>query len=127
MGLRINKDLKFKRSISIDDIIPYVNNGLTVMYEKKEYEVIGCINVGDRLILQDPQKTNCELIVGLNNSVKPLLHKMDSMKNDEKEKYQSLLDDVKYEAKGVWTVTEWLSSKLFDYKDLIGQGLAEEL
>jgi hypothetical protein len=66
---------------------------------KKTYEVIGCINVGDRLILQDPQKTNCELIVGLNNSVKPLLRKMDSMKNDEKEKYQSLLDDVKYERK----------------------------
>lgn len=89
--------------------------------------VIGCINVGDRLILQDPQKTNCELIVGLNNSVKPLLHKMDSMKNDEKEKYQSLLDDVKYEAKGSWDVTEWLNSNLFDYKGLIGKGLAEEI
>ena len=127
MGLRINKNIKIPRSISIDEILPYLSGELKVMYDNKEYKVIGYLNNGERLVLQDSQKTDCELIVGLNNSVKPLLRKMDSMTNDEKEKYQSLLDDVKYGTKGPWDVTEWLNSKLFDYKDLIGEGMAEEL
>ena len=126
MGLRINKNIKIPRSISIDEILPYLSGELKVMYDNKEYKVIGYLNNGERLVLQDSQKTDCELIVGLNNSVKPLLRKMDSMTNDEKEKYQSLLDDVKYGTKGPWDVTEWLNSKLFDYKDLIGEGMAEE-
>lgn len=127
MGLRINKNIKIPRSISIDEILPYLSGELKVMYDNKEYKVIGYLNNGERLILQDSQKTDCEMIVGLNNLVKPLLRKMDSMTNDEKEKYQSLLDDVKYGTKGPWDVTEWLNSKLFDYKDLIGEGMAEEL
>ena len=61
------------------------------------------------------------------DQVKPLLRKMDSMTDDEKDYYQSLLDGVADHTKDVWEVTEWLNRKLFDYKDLIGKGLAEEL
>ena len=61
------------------------------------------------------------------DQVKSLLRKMESMTNDEKEHYQSLLDGVADHTKDVWEVTEWLNRKLFDYKGLIGQGLAEEM
>ena len=87
---------------------------------------MGYIGFRDKLILKDLQQLDCELIVEI-DKVKPLLRKMDSMTNDEKEYYQSLLDGVANHTKGVWEVAEWLNNKLFDYKDLIGKGLAEEL
>ena len=99
---------------------------MTVKYAQKEYKVIGYLWFRDKLILQDTQQQDCELIVEM-DQVEPLLRKMNSMTSDEKEYYQSLLDGVKDGTKGVWEATEWLNHKLFDYKDLIGQGLAEEM
>jgi len=109
------------------DILPRISGELTVRYAQKEYKVIGYVGEDDceRLILTDPQQSDCELIVEM-DKVKPLLRKMKSMTIDGKERYKELLDGVKDGTKGVWEVTEWLNRKLFDYKDLIGQGLAEE-
>lgn len=87
---------------------------------------MGYIDFRVKLILQDLQQPDCELIVEI-DKVKPLLRKMDSMTSKEKEKYQELLDGVANQTIGVWEVAEWLNNKLFDYKDLIGKGLAEEL
>jgi len=113
-------------SLLVDDILPWMTGRLTVKYVQKEYIVIGYIGDCERLILQDPQQPDCELIVEM-EKVKPLLRKMESMTNDEKERYQKLLDGVTNQNTEIWEVTEWLNRKLFDYKDLIGQGLAEEL
>ncbi len=124
MGLRINKKIKVKLSPDIDDILSWISGGLNVTYAGKEYKVVGYY--GDKLILQDPQQSDCELIVDL-KKVKPLLRRMDSMTYDEKTRYQELLDGVANQTKSVWEVTEWLNLNLFDYKDLIGEGLAEEL
>ena len=125
MGLIINKNIKITRYVSLDDISPYISNGLTVKYAQKEYKVIGYHASPDRLFLQDLQQQDCELIVEM-DKVKPLLRKKDSMTDEEKEFYQSLLDGVKSGAKSIGEITEWLNCKLFDYKDLIGKGLAEE-
>jgi len=112
-------------SLLVDDILPWMTGRLTVKYVQKEYIVIGYIGDCERLILQDPQQPDCELIVEM-NKVKPLLRKINSMTDKEKDHYQSLLNGVRNGAKGVWEVTEWLNDNSFDYKDLIGQGLAEE-
>lgn len=80
----------------------------------------------ERLILQDSQQPDDELIVEM-SKVKPLLRKMDSMTSDEEERYKKLLIGVANLTTDVWEVTEWLNRKLFDYKNLIGNGLAEEL
>ena len=109
------------------DILPRISGELTVRYAQKEYKVIGYVGEDDRerLILTDPQQSDCELIVEM-DKVKPLLRKMKSMTIDGKERYKELLDGVTNQTTEVWEVTEWLNRKLFDYKDLIGKGLAEE-
>jgi hypothetical protein len=109
------------------DILPRISGELIVRYAQKEYKVIGYVGEDDRerLILTDPQQSDCELIVEM-DKVEPLLRKMKSMTIDEKERYQELLDGVTNQTTEVWEVTEWLNRKLFDYKDLIGKGLAEE-
>ena len=125
---RINREMvDNNRYIEVlDEILPMISRGLTVKYAQKEYRIIGYIDdCGKKLILKDLQQSDCELIVEM-GKVKPLLRKMDSMTDKEKEKYQSLLDGVTNHTTNVWVVTEWLNDNLFDYKDLIGQGLAEE-
>ena len=126
MGLRINKNIKITPSISIDIIMPLISDRLTVKYKNKEYRIIGYRISPEKLFLQDPQQPDCELIVEV-NKVKPLLRKMESMTNDEKKEYQSLLDGVANHTKSVWEVTEWLNKNQFDYKNLIGDKLAEEI
>ena len=123
--LRLNKNSKGKSRIRIDDILPRRSGLLTVMYAQKEYKVIGYLDYRDKLILRDTQQQDCENIVEM-GKVKPLLRRMDSMTSKEKERYQELLDGVAGRTTNVWEVTEWLNDNLFDYKDLIGQGLAEE-
>ena len=127
MPLKLGKHL-IRNYLSGDDILPRIIGGLTVSYAQKEYKVIGYVGEDDRerLILTDPQQSDCELIVEM-DKVKPLLRKMKSMTIDEKERYQELLDGVTNQTTEVWEVTEWLNRKLFDYKDLIGKGLAEEM
>lgn len=126
MGLRINKNIRITPSISIDIILPLISDGLRVKYNNKEYKVVGYHASSERLFLQDPQQPDCELIVEV-NKVKPLLRKMESMTNDEKEEYQSMLDGVANHSTGAWEVTEWLNKNQFDYKNLIGDKLAEEI
>lgn len=126
MALRINSKTKVYRPLWAEDIIPRISGNLIVKYAQKEYKVIGYHDLPNRLYLQDPQEPDCELIVEM-DKVKPLLRKMGSMTNDEKDYYQSLLDGVADHTIDVWEVTEWLNRKLFDYKDLIGKGLAEEI
>lgn len=125
MALKINSSFKYHPTIEMEDVLPRIVGRLTVLYNQKEYKITGYLDDRIRLILQDPQQPDCEIIVYL-DKVKPLLRKMDSMTNDEKDYYQSLLDGVADHTKDVWEVTEWLNRKLFDYKDLIGKGLAEE-
>lgn len=117
---------KNKPSLVIDDILPRISSDLAVIYAQKKYKVVGFHDSPGRLILQDSQQPDDELIVEM-EKVKPLLRKMDSMAIQEKERYQELLNGVANQTTGVWEVTEWLNSGLFDYKDLIGEGLAEEL
>ena len=126
MALKINSSFKYHPTIEMEDVLPRIVGRLTVLYNQKEYKIIGYLDDRIRLILQDPQQPDCEIIVYL-DKVKPLLRKMDSMTSDEKDYYQSLLDGVANQTIGVWEVTEWLNERLFDYKDLIGKGLAEEL
>ena len=126
MALKISKNTPLPPYIWIDDILPRISGRLTVKYAQNEYKVIGYLDHRDRLILQDLRQPDCELIVEM-DIVKPLLRSMESMTNDEKKQYQSLLDGVANQTIGVWEVTEWLNERLFDYKDLIGKGLAEEL
>ena len=125
MALKINSSFKYYPTIEMEDVLPRIVGRLTVLYNQKEYKITGYLDDRIRLILQDPQQPDCEIIVYL-DKVKPLLRKMDSMTSDEKDYYQSLLDGVADQTKDVWEVTEWLNHKLFDYKDLIGKGLAEE-
>jgi hypothetical protein len=125
MALKIGSKTKVYRPLWAEDIIPRISGNLIVKYAQKEYKVIGYHDLPNRLYLQDPQEPDCELIVEM-DKVKPLLRKMDSMTSEEKEYYQSLLDGVADQTKEVWEVTEWLNRKMFDYKDLISQGLAEE-
>jgi len=124
--LRLNKNSKGKSRIRIDDILPRISGLLTVMYAQKEYKVIGYLDYRDKLILRDTQQQDCEIIVEM-GKVKPLLRRMDSMTSKEKERYQELLDGVAGRTTNVWEVTEWLNDNQFDYKDLIGEGLAEEI
>ena len=123
--LKINSKTKIVL-MGKDDILPRISGGLTVRYAQKEYEVIGYHDYPDRLYLQDPSDSECELIVKM-DKVKPLLRKMDSMTSEEKDYYQSLINDATNHVIGIWEVTEWLNQRMFDYKDLIGQGLAEEI
>lgn len=125
MALTINSKSVVKPVIKKDDVLPRISGDLSVIYDQKEYKIIGYLDDRIRLILQDPQQPDCELIVVI-DKVKPLLRKMDSMTSDEKERYQELLDGVASQTTETWEVTEWLNRKLFDYKDLIGKGLAEE-
>ena len=125
MALKIGSKTKVYRPLWAEDIIPRISGNLIVKYAQKEYKVIGYHDLPNRLYLQDPQEPDCELIVEM-DKVKPLLRKMDSMTSEEKEYYQSLLDGVADQTKEVWEVTEWLNRKMFDYKDLISQGLAEK-
>ena len=125
MALKIGSKTKVYRPLWAEDIIPRISGNLIVKYAQKEYKVIGYHDLPNRLYLQDPQEPDCELIVEM-DKVKPLFRKMDSMTSEEKEYYQSLLDGVADQTKEVWEVTEWLNRKMFDYKDLISQGLAEE-
>ena len=125
MALKIGSKTKVYRPLWAEDIIPRISGNLIVKYAQKEYKVIGYHDLPNRLYLQDPQEPDCELIVEM-DKVKPLLRRMDSMTYDEKERYQSLLDGVTNQTTEVWEVTEWLINKQFDYKNLIGQGLAEE-
>lgn len=126
MGLKIGKDWKQNPpSIHMDDILPRISGRLTVKYAQKEYKVIGYLDYYNKLILQAAQQQECEIIVEI-DKVKPLLRKMDSMTIDENKRYQEMLDGVANHSTGIWEVTEWLNQKLFDYKDLIGQGLAEK-
>lgn len=124
MALRLSNNNK--PTLDIDDILPRISSRLTVIYAQKEYKVIGYLDYRDKLILQAAQQQECEIIVEF-DEVKPLLRKMDSMTIQEKERYQELLDGVANQTIGVWEVTEWLNNKLLDYKNLIGEGLAEEL
>ena len=70
------------------DILPRISGELTVRYAQKEYRVIGYLDDRVRLILKDPQQSDCELIVGM-DQVKPLLRKMYSMSLEEKLKNQN--------------------------------------
>ena len=124
MALRLSNNNK--PPLDIDDILPRISSGLTVIYAQKKYKVVGFHDSSGRLILQDSQQPDDELIVEM-EKVKPLLRKMDSMAIQEKERYQELLNGVANQTTGVWEVTEWLNRGLFDYNDLIGMGLAEEL
>ena len=125
MALKINSSFKYRPTIEMEDVLPRIVGRLTVLYNQKEYKIIGYLDDRIRLILQDPQQPDCEIIVEM-DQVKPLLRKMDSMTDKEKERYQELLDGVASQTTEIWEVTEWLNRKLFDYKDLIGLGLAEE-
>ena len=125
MPLKLGKHL-ISNYLSGDDILPRIIGGLTVSYAKKEYKVVGYHELRKRLILQDSQQPDDELIVEM-SKVKPLLRKMDSMTSDEEERYKKLLIGVANLTTDVWEVTEWLNRKLFDYKNLIGNGLAKEL
>ena len=126
MALTINSKSKVTPSDWVNNFLPRISGNLIVKYADKEHKVIGYLSDCERLILQDPQQSYCELIVEI-AYVKPLLRKMDSMTSDEKERYQELLDGVINQSTGVWEVTEWLNRNLFDYKDLIGKELAEEM
>ena len=107
------------------DILPRIPYGLQVSFSGAVYKVTGYIDYRDKLILCDPKQKNCELIVGM-DSVKPLLRKMDSMSLEERLNYKNKLEDVADNKVGVWEVTEYLNSKMLDYKNLIDDGLAEE-
>ena len=126
MALTINSKSKVTPSDWVNNFLPRISGNLIVKYADKEYKVIGYLSDCERLILQDPRQPNCEMIVYIEN-VKPLLRKMETMTSDEKERYQELLDGVINQSTGVWEVTEWLNRNLFDYKDLIGKELAEEM
>lgn len=110
----------------IEYVIPKMNNNFQVEYSGNVYTVKGYFDENFKIKLQDPQKPECLLIVDM-NKVKPFLRKMSSMTNQEKEKYQALLEGVVNKTKGVWEVTEWLNENMFDYKDLIGKRLAKEI
>lgn len=110
------------------DILPRIPYGLQVRFSGSVYKVIGYIASGDKLILCDPEKEDCELIVEMKN-VKPLLRKMNDMSLEERLKFTSMLDDISNNQTRVWRVlrvTEWLNSKMLDYRYLIRDGLAEE-
>ena len=124
MKLHLNKTSKlpsFK-----DDILPRINSNrkLQVKYAEKVYEVIGYYP--DKLFLRDPLLPDCDLIVKM-NEVKLLLRPMDSMTSQEFGYYQSCLKAVaNNKPEASWQLVEWLNHEMFDYKDLIGRGLAEE-
>lgn len=124
MTLRI--DRRLKPSISAVDILPRLQSGLQVKYDNSIYKVIGYLYVHEKIILRNPNQPDCEIIVEI-NKVKPLLRTMGSMTNQEKDRYEDLLEGVANHTTGVWEVTEWLNNNQFDYNDLISRGLAEKI
>ena len=48
------------------------------------------------------------------------------MSLEERLNYKNKLEDVADNKVGVWEITEYLNSKMLDYKNLIDDGLAEE-
>ena len=72
MALKINSSFKIHPTIELDDILPRIVGRLTVLYNQKEYKITGYLDDRIRLILQDPQQPDCEIIVYL-DKVKPLL------------------------------------------------------
>ena len=58
--------------------------------------------------------------------VKPLLRRMNSMTEEEKTEYETLLADAAVDGE-VWKVTDWLNRNMFDYRGLIDDNLAVEM
>ena len=122
MGLKLNR---YTGRPNKSDYLPWMTGKLKVKYNHTVYDVKGFIELNDseKLILQDPNQPDYELIVELFR-VKPLLRRMSSMTRGEEEYYKALLDSVEDQPCGL---ADWLNSNMFDYDDLIGHGRAEEL
>ena len=58
--------------------------------------------------------------------VKPLLRRMNSMTEEEKIEYETLLADATVDGE-VWKVTDWLNRNMFDYRGLIDDNMAVEM
>ena len=58
--------------------------------------------------------------------VKPLLRRMNSMTEEEKIEYETLLADATVDGE-VWKMTDWLNRNMFDYRGLIDDNLAVEI
>ena len=125
MAFKIKRNTQVKPTLEPQDILSRIPYGLQVRYSGAIYKVTGYIASGDKLILCDPKQKGCELIVEM-DCIKPLLRKMDNMSLEERLNYKNKLEDVADNKVGVWEITEYLNSKMLDYKNLIDDGLAEE-
>ena len=124
MTLKINKDLVMSKSNTVQDLkidilsrLPYnlriVHND--TLYNADTYDA-GQITLRGRAYgFHVPFEF-----------VKPLLRQMNSMTEEEKTEYETLLANVMVDGE-VWKVTDWLNRNMFDYRGLIDDDLAVEM
>ena len=117
MTLRINKNIEFPElKIDILSRLPY---NLRIVYK-------GTLYNADYDAGQIVLRGRADVFRVSVKFVKPLLRRMNSMTEEEKIEYETLLADATVDGE-VWKVTDWLNRNMFDYRGLIDDNLAVEM
>ena len=122
MTLRINKNI---RIVEIDlkiDILSRLPHGLRIDYSGTHYDVYAYNDTAEQIVLRG---SDCDIPVNIEH-VKPLLRQMNSMTEEEKIEYETLLANATVDGK-VWAVTDWLNNNMIDYRGLIDKNMAVEI
>ena len=122
MTLRINKNTRAVEMLKYD-ILSRLPHGLRIDYSGTHYDAYAYNNdIPEQIVLRG---SDCDIPVNIEH-VKPLLRQMNSMTEEEKIEYETLLANATVDGK-VWEVTDWLNSNMFDYRGLIDAGMAVEI
>lgn len=117
MAFKINKNTRVVIDLKID-ILSRLPHGLRIDYSGTHYDAYAYNDIAEQIVLRG---SDCDVLVAIEH-VKPLLRRMNSMTNEEKTKYKTLLANAT-----VWEVTDWLNMNMFDYRGLIDAGMAVEI
>ena len=124
MALRINKDLKLPEGNTVQDLkidilsrLPY---NLRIVHNDTIYNAYA-YDAGQILL-----RGRADVFRVSVKFVKPLLRRMNSMTEEEKIEYETLLTNAAADGE-VWKVTDWLNRNMFDYRGLIDDNLAVEM
>ena len=124
MALRINKDLKLPEGNTVQDLkidilsrLPY---NLRIVHNDTIYNA-DTYDAGQILL-----RGRADVFRVSVKFVKPLLRRMNSMTEEEKIEYETLLADATVDGE-VWKVTDWLNRNMFDYRGLIDDNMAVEM
>ena len=124
MKFKINKDTVIPKRNTVQDLkidilsrLPY---NLRIVYKDTLYNA-NSYDVGQILL-----RGRADVFRVSVKFVKPLLRRMNSMTEEEKTEYETLLTNAAADGE-VWKVTDWLNRNMFDYRGLIDDDLAVEI